>query len=275
MSAHMCVCVHLHFPLQEVKLERPLELKFQRGHRRQAEEVASTRIQANWKGQKARAGAKAKRLPQIEARLRVGEGEILKAVAEAEASELGFELECWPPAPRVLLRLVRSGSWARGVGMREGDELLTVQGQSLQEIDRRRFQQLLDKTRPLEITFCRGTKEDTARIASAKAQAGWRKRSENLEGEALDTGEQKVQQDETKEKILAMSETSQGASQHLEERLAERDRELKALRQEFSKAEAVYQTSLREISADSSNSAVELASLKAQLAVEQSKACPP
>ncbi|CAE7705843.1 unnamed protein product [Symbiodinium sp. CCMP2592] len=254
-----------------VKSERPLQLKFQRGGRRQAEEVASTKIQANWKGKKAR------KLPQIEARLRVGDGEIMTATAEAEAEgrvELGFKLERWPPAPRVLVRSVRRGGWAGGVGMKPGDELLTVQGHSLQDLDRGKFQKLVDKERPLEITFCRGTKEDVQRIASSKIQAGWRQRRVEEGSAPAANAAGHTPAAPAQERVFAMiSESTEGATaSELKRQLAERERELKILRQEFSKAETMFQTSLRDISTDSSNSAVELASLKAQLVVEQSKA---
>ncbi|CAE7834116.1 unnamed protein product [Symbiodinium microadriaticum] len=69
-----------------------------------------------------------------------------------------------------------------------------------------------------------------------------------------------------------ISDSTEGTASELKGQLAERERELRILRQEFSKAESMFQTSLRDISTDSSNSAVELASLKAQLVVEQSKA---
>ena len=194
--------------------------------------------------------------------------------------QLGFKLECLPPAPRVLVRSVRSDGWAHRAGMKAGDELLLVQGQELKGLERHKFQKMIDKERPLEITFCRGTREDVERIASTKIQAGWRQRggtSAAREGQAgLD---QKLQQGpspeastEKQEKLWAMMSQEPRGVAELKDQLAEKERELKALRQEFSKAESTFQTSLADISADSSNSAVELASLKAQLAVEQSKA---
>ena len=191
--------------------------------------MASTKIQANWKGKKAR------KLPQIEARLRVGDGEIMTATAEAEGRvELGFKLERWPPAPRVLVRSVRRGGWAGGVGMKPGDELLTVQGHSLQDLDRGKFQKLVDKERPLEITFCRGTKEDVQRIASSKIQAGWRQRRVE-EGSAPDVNAAgHTPAAPAQERIFSMiSESTEGATaSELKSQLAERERELKILRQE-------------------------------------------
>ena len=209
----------------EVKSERPLQLKFQRGGRRQAEEVASTKIQANWKGKKAR------KLPQIEARLRIGDGEILTATAEGRA-ELGFKLEHWPPAPRVLVLSVRRSGWAGGIGMKPGDELLTVKGHSLQHLDRGKFQKLVDKERPLEITFCRGTKEDVQRIASSKIQAGWRQRRVE-EGSAPNAASHPPAAP-SQERIFAMiSDSTEGTASELKGQLAERERELRILRQEL------------------------------------------
>ena len=258
----------------EVKSERPLQLKFHRDPK-QAQEVASTKIQASWRGKSVRKKAK---LPQIEARMQIG-GEIVKAVAGSAVSELGFKLECWPPAPRILVRSVRGDGWAKGIGMRAGDELLSVQGHELKQLDRRKFQKAIGKERPLEITFCRGTKEDVERIASSKIQAGWRRAHNQAPSDEAGRSQptqtqsqsQSQESQEPHAKLLAMMSHESLVVSELKEKLAEKERELKALRQEFSKAESVFQTSLADISVDSSNSAVELASLKAQLAVEQCK----
>lgn len=53
----------------------------------------------------------------------------------AEA-DLGFQLELWPPAPKVLVRSVQRDSWAK-TAIKVGDQLVMVQKQPIESFQER------------------------------------------------------------------------------------------------------------------------------------------
>ena len=110
---------------------RPLALRFRRepSYRREA---ASTKIQARWRGGRARQRT---------------------VVAELGVEDLGLSLASWPPEA-VRLAQVRPHSWAQAAGVTTRDELLAVQGHAVQRLTKDRFRGLL-QTRPLELRLRR------------------------------------------------------------------------------------------------------------------------
>lgn len=46
--------------------------------------------------------------------------------------DLGFQLELWPPAPKVLVRSVQRDGWAMKTAIKVGDQLVMVQKQPVE-----------------------------------------------------------------------------------------------------------------------------------------------
>ncbi|CAJ1378333.1 unnamed protein product [Effrenium voratum] len=111
---------------QEAWQRRPLELGFRRATRQQAQQLASRKIQAQWRGKSARNKSKKAQLEKQQAEC---EAQAFSVTLEA-SEEVGFFLETWPPAPKVLIKGVKKDSWAQRVGIKAGQQLLACQKES-------------------------------------------------------------------------------------------------------------------------------------------------
>ena len=217
--------------------------------------------------------------------------QVFTVVAPPGTNDLGFKLEIWPPAPKVLVQSVSKACWAREVGIKAGDQLLTLQKQSLETIDRELFRKQLRSQRPLELSFRPARKKDVERIASTRIQGTWRSRKEEAEEldersslkdsqkdarNLEDLGGADLQKSSPRLPTQKISGIERMDESQLRDELIAKEEDLKRLRLEISRSESIFQKSLANISADSSSSALEVVSLKAQLAIEKSKArlCP-
>merc|ERR1740130_399701 len=75
------------------------------------------------------------------------------AIAFEPVRTLGCTFAFVPPSPMILVEEVTSGSWAQGVGMRPGDEIVMINKELAKDIfPIGRFMQLI-KCRPVEFRF--------------------------------------------------------------------------------------------------------------------------
>eukprot|EP00435_Cladocopium_sp_Y103_P022548 s2007_g5.t1 len=264
--------------LKEAWSQRPLQLTFRGASKTEQEGMASTKIQANWRRKKAK-----EKVGQLGVKAAGDLGpELDTFTLLAEVEDLGLTLELWPPAPKVLVRSVQREGWAMKAGIKAGYQLLMVQKQSLQSFqDRPSFRRLWQE-RPLEVTFCPGSKEDVERIASSKIQKGWRSRGElkpkGVEmalDQAKDAGPSAAIASQAasldRPWVASLEPNSMASLQQLQDELMQKQLELKKLKQDLAQSESCFEKSLEQISSASADSAVEVATLKAQLALEQSK----
>ena len=113
----------------EAWLLRPLQLTFRAALKGDKEAMASTKIQANWRGKKAKDQMKVSKKSPKPGDLGP---ELDSFTVVAEMEDLGMKLELWPPAPKILIRSVQRDGWARKAKIQAGDQLLMVQKQPLQ-----------------------------------------------------------------------------------------------------------------------------------------------
>ncbi|CAL1151758.1 unnamed protein product [Cladocopium goreaui] len=263
--------------LKEAWSQRPLQLTFRAASKTEQEGMASTKIQANWRRKKAQ-----EKVGQLGKAAGDLGPELDTFTLLAEVEDLGLTLELWPPAPKVLVCRVQREGWAMKAGIKAGYQLLMVQKQSLQSFQDRQSFRRLWKERPLELTLCPGSKEDVQRIASTKIQHGWRSREPKPKGVEmadqtkraggpmpLAAGEAAAFPAASMDRPWEKLETN--SLQQLQDELMQKQLELKKLKQDLVHSESSFEKSLEQISVESSESAVEVASLKAQLALEQSK----
>jgi len=76
----------------------------------------------------------------------------IEVFADFGIRKLGWSRRHEPP---LLLTAVTAGSWAESVGLREGDELVTIGGRNAAQIPRAEADEIVTLVRPLALTFVR------------------------------------------------------------------------------------------------------------------------
>lgn len=86
---------------------------------------------------------------------------------------LGFGVSCFPPAEQIFVKKVDAGSWAAQHGLREGFQLLKVQGKDAGSLSPEEFRSAMKSQRPLELSFLpapESSKESSQEVAEKAAQ---------------------------------------------------------------------------------------------------------
>lgn len=86
---------------------------------------------------------------------------------------LGFGVSCFPPAEQIFVKKVDAGSWAAQHGLREGFQLLKVQGKDAGSLSPEEFRSAMKSQRPLELSFLpvpESPKESSQEVAEKAAQ---------------------------------------------------------------------------------------------------------
>jgi len=83
---------------------------------------------------------------------------------------LGFGVSPFPPAEKLFVKKVDAGSWAAQHGLKEGFQLLKVQGKDAGSLSTEDFRSAMKSQRPLELTFRAVEVESPKETTQAQAQ---------------------------------------------------------------------------------------------------------
>lgn len=170
---------------------------------------------------------------------------------------LGFGVSCFPPAEQIFVKKVDAGSWAAQHGLREGFQLLKVQGKDAGSLSPEEFRSAMKSQRPLELSFLpapESSKESSQEVAEKaaqppEAQAVTGTEKPAAETKETETNEVKAEESSAKQIQEPVEQESKDGDElaTLKKKLAESTEELQRAQTELSQALKKSETSQEQL----------------------------